>query len=230
MGLYSLATIATFQSVTLCQANNSNANASPPCNHTEQDDGEKSKRRSTNNSHDNDNTIRLILRCAGCELYPTEKRVGNNNKNKNKCSPLIVALARHVPSDTFQLFAMSPYIVPCQLIRFDREGSEIKKSTSHDVPFLWSDLDAAGMVAAVESVQRADGKYFYRVEGDKADAEKYICDSSPIELAECLRLMPCVSNEPGETQDASESKKEDHNTTKMTAMIAKKKKSEPFVR
>eukprot|EP00956_Cyclotella_meneghiniana_P008880 scaffold12151_cov40-Cyclotella_meneghiniana.AAC.4 len=103
---------------------------------------------------------------------------------------------------------MSPYIVPCRFIRFDREGNEIDKSTENDneQPFLWNDLDAAALVAAVESVQRADGKYFCKVEGDEVDAEKYVVDSSPLDMAECLRLVPCMSNKHGGKQNACESK------------------------
>lgn len=49
--------------------------------------------------------FRVILRCNGRDPFSLQNHV--------KKPPLILALARHIPTDTFYLFAMSPHTVPC---------------------------------------------------------------------------------------------------------------------
>jgi hypothetical protein len=153
-----------------------------------QDPDVKSIERAANESNDE---FRSIIRSNGRD--PFDSANGSHSK-----PPLIVALARHIPSEKYFLFAMSPYTVPCKLVRFDRDGVvQNNDDLSEDVPFLWGDVDAAALVAAVEHVERASGSYFSKLTGaaDKGDGSGQAVTIQPTsrELAHFLCLVPNFS-------------------------------------
>lgn len=128
--------------------------------------------------------VRLILRSGGCD--PFTSTASSNTQSRKP--PLIVALAHHVTTDTFLLFALSPHTVPCRLARFDRDGEAMeKKSEDFKSAFSWSDVDITALVTAVERVERDSSGYFWK-RSDAAGDINY--DPTTHELAECLRLVP----------------------------------------
>ena len=63
--------------------------------------------------------IRLVLRSNGHEFPAKDDATHDNNPE------YVVCLAHHVPSDQFILFVFNATTMPCQLIRFDRDGNII---------------------------------------------------------------------------------------------------------
>ena len=116
--------------------------------------------------------IRLILRSSGHEFPAKDNTTHDNNP------AYVVCLAHHVPSDQFILFVFNASTMPCQLIRFDRDGNVVESYVIRN-RMCWNAIDAAVLVAAVNKCHEGNAAYFDNASGPSTDKRR----------GECVRLV-----------------------------------------
>ncbi len=118
--------------------------------------------------------IRLILRSSG-HVFPAK----DNTTHHDDSNPAyVVCLAHHVPSDQFILFVFNSTTMPCQLIRFDRDGNVVESDVIRN-HMCWSKIDAAVLVAAVNKCHEGNAAYF----------DNTACASNDKRRGGCVRLV-----------------------------------------
>jgi hypothetical protein len=115
------------------------------------------------------------------------------------------------PSDQFILFAFNSTTMPCQFIRYNRDGKVIESDVIKR-KLAWSEIDAAALVAAVNKCQEScsyfntaskmqlDGGHASAV--DSMDVEDgYDDDDNSYLAGECLRLVPSFGDDEEEDDE-----------------------------
>jgi hypothetical protein len=143
--------------------------------------------------------IRLILRSNGHQ-FPSNNNVAAAHDNN---PAYVVCLAHHAPSDQFILFTFNATTMPCQLIRYNRDGIVIESDVIKR-KLAWSEIDAAALVAAVNKCQESCD-YFNTASTIQSDGGDASADNMDLEdgndddnsylAGECLRLVRCFGND-----------------------------------
>ena len=130
--------------------------------------------------------IRLVLRSNGHEFPAKDNTTDAINP------AYVVCLAHHVPTDLFILFAFNATTMPCQLIRFDRDGNVVDSDVIHN-NLCWNAIDTAALVAAVNKCHEGNAEYFDNVSKLQRDAPSSACVEDrehAFAAGEHLRLVP----------------------------------------